>query len=55
MSIFSPDKLQSKMCNSGICTAPKPIIGFKRVDGNPDGHSDICKRIAGSNGTKDKP
>ena len=43
MSLFSPDALLTKMCDSGICTAPKPLINFKRVPANEDGHSDTCK------------
>jgi hypothetical protein len=43
MSLFSPDALLTKMFDSGICTAPKPLINFKRVPANEDGHSDTCK------------
>jgi hypothetical protein len=43
MSIYAPDNLLNKMCDSGICTAPKPLINFKRVPANEDGHSDTCK------------
>jgi len=43
MSLFSPEALLTKMCDSGICTAPKPLINFKRVPANEDGHSDACK------------
>ena len=43
MSIYAPDNLLFKMCNSGRCTAPKPLTNFKRVAANEDGHSDTCK------------